>query len=360
MQAPFRFSTDIGAGLPDLPGAQGLSRAAPRLNRCTASQVRLLIVADGYHYLGEPYGLDFSQQPSGLSQFVASLLRIPGPARFEIDLAHLDQRAGASMMDFDSRIRRRIPGFAFDDPAQFSAEDFDVLFLFGCIEKLARDDASGQRRLAANGAPYPVGRLAETEIAVIEAFQKGGGGIFLAGDAGRAGSLLGEDLPRAAQMRRGTARPQDAGLSQTGLQQTGPVPHIEPPRPADTSSGTNAAGPIPAEPDQATPSGESAEFPAALDGGPRPLPIRVRAGPPGATGLWAYDGHRAGIGRTLTAVTWRPFLNGALQEFCAAPPPEGIEDGPDAATRRSIDARCAALALWLARPGTAQRSPSGG
>lgn len=279
-------------------------------------RIRLLIVADGYHYLGAPCGLDFSCAPSGLSQFVECLLASGGPVRFDIALAHLDRRDGTAMMAADRRIRRRMPGFAFDDPKQFRADRFDALLLFGCVEQLSRDDAEGRPRLASDGRRYPLDRLADGEAAAIEAFQRGGGGLFLAGDAGRAGGLMGAGLARAALMRRWT----------------------------QGGRGSRAAAPILSRP------ATSGDFPAAIDGGLPPVPQRVRAGPPGTTGLCAYDGHRAGIGRTLTALTWRPFLNASLAEFRRP-----VDDGESAARAdsRRVEVRCAELVQWLARPAAA-------
>lgn len=273
--------------------------------------IRLLIVADGYRYLDQPYGLDFSSGPMGLSRFVSVLLATSGPARFDIALAHLDDREGAAMLTADRRIRRRMPRFAFDDPSQFRADRFDVVFLFGCIEQLSRDDAAGRRRMDARGEPYPLDRLSDTEIAAIGAFQHGGGGLFAAGDCGNSGRLLGHHLPRVGHSRKGS-------------------------EPAQSET----------------------DFPAALDGGPRPLPIPVRAGPPGTTGLYAYDGHRAGIGRTISAPTWRPFLNASLAEF-DRPSAASADPAPLGAAARGIDARCCALAHWLARPVAAGRRRHG-
>lgn len=323
---------------------------ARRPHRRTPPPIRVLVVADGYRFLGLPYGLDFSHEPRGLSRFVSCLLDRGGPARFEVTLAHLDQRQGTAMMDFDARVRTRLPGFAFDDPAQFGPDRYDVAFLFGCVEKLARDDAEGQVRLAADGEPYPLDRLAETEILALRSYQRGGGGLFAAGDIGRAGSFIGQHLPCAGQMRQWDEPP---GLNEAPARFDGQavgnvVPMPQQPRlPAPGSDGQ----PRDAMPEKAVivgriglhrpprAGGQTAgpDFPPARDGGPRPLPEQVHAGPPGATGLRAYDGHRAGIGRTLTAVTWRPFLNGALEDH-ALPGGDG-------------GARCRALALWLSRPG---------
>jgi hypothetical protein len=366
VHGPLTFSRASGRAGTEVRRGRGRAGGA---GHGTPAATRLLILADGYRYLDRPYGLDFSPGPMGLSRFVALLLDTPGPVRFDITLAHLDLRDGAAMMAGERRIRRRIPGFAFDDPRQFRPDGFDAVLLFSCLEKLSRDDPAGIRRLAADGTPYPVDRLAGTEIAALAAFQRGGGGLFAAGDCGRAGSLMGQHLPLAGQMRRWTARLHPGGTDPADTEpMVAPVP---PPERAGAADGrpraASPADPLPAGGDgdaTGTRDGDApdpgrgfgAEFPTALDGGPRPLPQPVRAGPPGATGLCAYDGHRAGIGRVMTAATWRPFLNASLAEFDGPPGASASETaGARPGALRGLEARCAALALWLARPGAAQR-----
>lgn len=351
-------ASDTSKSLADLQRPAFWEEPGPRKRRRGDPSIRVLIVADGYRFLGLPFGLDFSRGAAGLCSFAACLLDRAAPARFEVSLAHLDQRSGSEMMDFDPRIRDRMPRFAFDDPAQFHPERYDVLFLFGCVEKLARDDSDGQLRLAANGEPYPLDRLAETEIAALTAFQQGGGGLFATGDTGRSGSFLGQHLPRASQMRRWTGGQGETrrGSGEPGANVvalhplTHPPLYLADPRP----QGGRATPFLPANDDPLAgavpPPGP--DFPAATDGGPPPLPERVRAGPPGATGLSAYDGHRAGIGRTLTAATWRPFVNSALEDIA---PRSAVQPGGAPDVDRGTGARCRALALWLTRPGMIDR-----
>jgi hypothetical protein len=92
----------------------------PFIKPCT---VKLLLIVDG---------LDYSDGNFGLSTFVRTLLDIPGRhVRFQITLGHINAAAPSEMMAGETRIANRITRFRFDNPAHFSPDNYDVVFLFG-------------------------------------------------------------------------------------------------------------------------------------------------------------------------------------------------------------------------------------
>ncbi|WP_125776661.1 hypothetical protein [Antribacter gilvus] len=359
--------------------------------------VRVLVVADG---------LDFDPgNGSGLSTFVSVLLDSL-TVRFEVTLAHLQSAAGAQMYDSETRIARRISPFAFDKADQFAPDMYDVVFLFGIAERLF------SRGTAPNGSSYPTDRLADTELAVIEEFENGGGGLFATGDHGALGKYMGAALPRARDMRLWSSTSGDRATDEVSMRgarrndtnrngaspgsqfddQSDDLPQTIEPRMYSVSSGLFRyrfphpllCGPrgvitvmpdhphegeckVPANPDLNLASGP--EFPPAVDGGSRPLPEvissnRVLAGttsgdkdptvPHTFGGISAYDGHRAGIGRVVTDATWHHFVNVNLT---------GIPTHLDPVKSRGFLASAAGqehladikayyrnLATWLSRP----------
>ena len=365
-------------------------------------RIRVLCVTDG--------NLDFSDLDFGLATFVRTLLDTRIPARFEVTLAHLNNRTGAAMMDFDSRIKDRIPNFKFDDTNDFVPDRYDVVFLFGI------QTSQNGRGMASDGTPYPTDRLSDTELQAIAEFQNSGGGLFATGDHGALGRFVGRSLPRAGKMRlwdrtsansdldevsmggprrNDTNRPGDPGSqfddqSDDVPQQIIPrmysvqnalfkysFPHpllcgpngvirvmpdhphegecVEPADTNDTLNFKSNLGP---------------EYPPATSGGARPLPevISTNTVLAGTTsgvkdstighqfgGICAYDGHRASVGRCVTDATWHHFVNINLV---------GDADYPDNAVKgngflastsgqahlANIRAYYRNLAIWLSRP----------
>lgn len=319
----------------------------PFLRPCT---VKLLLVADG--------GLDFSEGDFGLSTFVRSLLAMPGRhARFEITLAHINNVAGSQLMSAETRVAQRIPSFKFDNAAHFGTGMYDAVFLFGI------DSNFGGR-----GAGYPSDRLSDNELRAVTQFMNAGGGVFATGDHGSLGRALCHAIPRARGMRLWQSTPGVGGLDEVSM---GGARRNDTNRPPGTSSFSDQSDDVPQtiqprmyarrnglfrytyphpllcgprgvirvmpdhphEGECVEPSATGAnlnfggalgaEYPAAIDGGPRPLPELIstnsvlggtRSGKDPTQsqtfgGICAYDGHRAGIGRVVTDATWHHFVN---------------------------------------------------
>jgi len=324
--------------------------------------VDVLIVVDG---------LDFSETGFGLATFVRTLLDVAFPVRYRITLASLRRPTAEQMMDVEPRIVRRITSFAFDNPIHFTADLYDVVFIFGIASTLLTRADGAQD---ADGQNYPTDRLAPSELRAIAKFEQSGGGLFATGDHGALGRYMGRSLPRARNMRlwdstsasedrdqvsmggrwrNDTNRRGDAGSQfddqsddipqpidpriytvQTGLfrysfphpllcGRNGVIrvmpdhPHegecIEPPNPDLTLAEFG----LPAQ-----------EYPPALSGAARPLPEVISVNsvlsgtistsfgedkaatvPHSFGGICAYDGHRAGVGRVVTDATWHHFVN---------------------------------------------------
>ncbi len=319
----------------------------PFLRPCV---VKLLVLADG--------GLDFSEQNFGLSTFIRSLLDMPGRhVRFQITLAHISNAAPSRLMAGEARIVERIPSFKFDNAAHFSASKYDAAFLFGIATGFNRGDG------------YPSDRLSNAELRAITQFMNAGGGLFATGDHGMLGRPLCHAIPRVRGMRlwqstsaqeaedqvsMGGQRRNDTNRPPSGASafndQSDDVPQTIQPRLYERRSGLfrytyphpllcGPRGVIRVMPDHPH-EGEcvepgntgqdldfngalGAEYPAAVDSGPRPLPEVVsqstvlsgtRSGKAPALaqsfgGICAYDGHRAGIGRVTTDATWHHFVN---------------------------------------------------
>lgn len=328
------------------------------LRPCT---VRVLLVVDG---------LDFSTDNFGLSTFATTLLDTGSP-RFRVTLAHLGNVGGSAMMDWEPRIQARHARFAFDNPAQFTSDMYDVVFLFG-IATVASQVLGGRPAADSGGNPYPNDDLAPAELQAIAAFQNSGGGFFATGDHGALGRLMGRRLPRAGVMRlwdhtvadpiadediddvsmggmrrNDTNQPKGHGFNDQSDDVPQPIepkmytatnffwkytfPHpllcgpngvirVMPDHPheGECVEPTNTSGTINFTGDLGP------EFPPATDGGARPLPevISMNAVLAGTTsggkdptlpevfgGICAYDGHRAGTGRVVTDSTWHHFVN---------------------------------------------------
>lgn len=357
---------------------------------------RVLMVADG--------GLDFSEDDFGMSVFVRTLLLTPGfHVRHEITLAHIDPAGPDRLMWRESRIARRISQFRFDDPSHFTPDMYDVVMLFGI-----RQEYFG-RAPASDGIEY-TDRLAPTEIDALTAFMNGGGGLFATGDHGLLGWSLGSAVPRVRNMRlwdhtsvpeddwdevsMGGPRRNDTNRGTLFDNQSDDIPQIIAPRmyvggwifpvryPHPLLCGPN--GVITVMPDhphegecQAPPdvslmlADGTEEYPPALDGGPRPLPevISTNSVPAGNTasmgfekdathaqafgGISAYDGHRAGVGRTVTDATWHHFVNTNLIGMVSPSAPAfdlGFFSSPQGIVHlEQIRAYYRNLATWLAR-----------
>ena len=330
-------------------------------------------------------------------------------ARFKITLADLTAGNVNQMLPDDDRIVDRVMSFKFDNPAHFDGSKFDVVFMFGFASSL------GRAGTAADGNPYPTNQLAQSELQAIAEFQNGGGGLFATGDHGALGRFMGQALPRARSMRLWDSTSTDNDLDEVSMggerrndtnrqgdagsqfeDQSDDIPQPIQPKMYSLSNGLfeysyphpllcGPLGPIRVMPDHphegvciepldngqtlhfTAPAG--AEFPAAVDGGPRPLPEIIstnsvlagtRSGfkdptiPHQFGGISAYDGHRAGIGRVVTDATWHHFVNinllgdsgepvGSIKSLGYMASPAGQ------AHFEAIKAYYRNLATWLAR-----------
>ena len=321
-------------------------------------QVRILMVVDG---------LNFSEGNFGLSTFVHTLLDTPyRHVRFRITLADIRSNVALSgMMENDQRIARRIIGFKFDDPDHFAPDMYDEVMLFGIAQTMP------SRGQASNGQPYPTERLADPELRAITQHVNRGGGLFATGDHGRLGRFLCHAVPRVRNMRLWDNTSTDNATNEVSMNgerrndtnrigsspgsqfddESDDTPQDIQPRmyrrrnglfrfsfPHPLLCGPN--GPIRVMPDHPH-EGEciepdnpnqslningqlGPEYPAAVDGGARPLPeiistSTVLAGTTSGIkaptlsqsfgGICAYNGHRAGIGRVVTDATWHHFVN---------------------------------------------------
>ncbi|WP_137846510.1 hypothetical protein [Microbacterium sp. 2FI] len=364
-------------------------------------RVRVLMVVDG---------LDFSDDGFGLSTFVRTLLDVAFPVRYQVTLAHLRAAAPSEMLTGEARVAARITEFAFDDPAHFASDKYDVVFLFGIATQLPERT----ERLDADGNPYPIDALATSELRAIAAYEQSGGGLFATGDHGALGRLMGRDLPRARNMRlwnstsgnpatdevsMGGQRRNDTNrLGDAGSQfddQSDAVPQTIEPRMYTAVTGFFTysfphpllCGPDgiirvmpdhphegecvePDDPDQSLDyvGIDAPEYPPATVGS-RPLPEVIStnqvlsgtvSGGKAPTqahefgGIAAYDGHRAGVGRVVTDATWHHFVNVNLvgDAFSITPAKRlGFLATPAGQeVLGQIKAYFRNLPVWLARP----------
>ncbi|SFB08045.1 hypothetical protein SAMN05421688_2803 [Poseidonocella pacifica] len=364
-------------------------------------KVRVLVVTDG--------NLDFSDGDFGLATFIRTLLDSVVPARFEVTLGHLYNRSGNAMMEFEPRIKKRVPSFKFDDTDDFAPGMFDVVFLFGISTSI------GGRGTASDGNPYPSSQFADTELQAIAEFQNGGGGLFATGDHAALGRFMGQALPRAGKMRlwestssnndldevsmggprrNDTNRPGDPGSQfedQADDVPQGVIPKIYSASnwlfkysfPHPLLCGPNGVIRVmpdhPHEGECVEPTNTSStlsfksnlgpEFPNATDAGPKPLPeiISTNIVLAGTTsggkdptvghsfgGICAYNGHRAGVGRVVTDATWHHFVNVNLVGYTSLPNDtvkgQGfLASSAGQAHLENIRAYFRNLAVWLSR-----------
>ncbi|MGI8932091.1 MAG: hypothetical protein ACR2FK_06925 [Sphingomicrobium sp.] len=322
--------------------------------RWTPCKVRLLLVVDGLTF--HP-SLDF-----GLGQFVDILLAPSYFVRYEITLANiLNVPIDAGMLTGDSRIARRIVNFKFDVDDHFTADKYDVVFLFGIAPSY------GSR-----GAGYPASdSLKASELQRLAQFENGGGGLFATGDHAALGKALCHKVARARNMRLWDTTLNSVGEDMVSMggryrNDTNRLGHDtasqfndqsdDVPQPITPVLFTRTSGifrysfphPVlcgpkgvirvmpdhphegecrtPADPNQSLnfTSALGPEYPPASGGGARPLPQIIsynhvlsgttsggKAPTVGQTfpGLCAYDGHRAGVGRVITDATWHHYVN---------------------------------------------------
>ena len=318
--------------------------------------VRILMVADGFLY--------FSDENFGLSDLIGILKNENlSYVRFDITVAHRGSPGAIRMGEDNDDISNSIASFRFDDSADFDPSDYDQVWLFG----------SSRSRLQADNTWS--NKLDDSELRVLMEFMDAGGGVFATGDHEDLGAAMGGFLPRVRQMRRwffpdpgpngeGLAPPfegpdrfdtnregHDAGyqfndqsddIPQTITPKTYSVqvgPHIRATFPHPVLCGPK--GRIRVLPDhahesQCTTAADAdasetldgvnfTEFPAATDGGSRPLPEviatstviggHLTSGKSGVTNartfgaISAYDGHRASKGRIVCDATWHHFIN---------------------------------------------------
>lgn len=325
--------------------------------------VNVLMVTDG--------GLDFSMADFGLSAFV-NLMVNDGRSyvRFNITLAHLRSNVtDAQVMTGASGIAASVKNFRFDNPAHFTATQYDEVWLFG-IETFFHSGAYDHRNT--HRADYPADRLSDSELRVLNAHMQRGGGVFATGDHGALGRGLCGSVNRVRSMRywdshvvagqdevgmtnarrNDTNQPGDPGSqfsdqsddipqtidlklysSRVGVFTRERYPHpllcepggritVLPDHPHEGECIEPAALTNSFAPDG------SQEYPAATGGGPRISPeviaiSHVRAGNTATLrttsktptiahsfgAISAYDGHRAGVGRVVCDATWHHFIN---------------------------------------------------
>lgn len=318
--------------------------------------VRILMVADSFLY--------FSNEDFGLSDLIEILkTETLSYVRFEITVAHRGTPTDARMGIGNPYVKASIRSFRFDNTDHFPSGAYDQVWLFAA------------QRSKLEGSNW-TNRLTDGELRKVMEFMDDGGGVFATGDHEDLGAAMGGFLPRVRQMRRWFFP--DPGPNGEGL-----APPIEGPGRFDTNREGHDSGyqfndqsddiPQPIEPKEYTAHGVLAfkevvfphpvlcgpngpirvlpdhphesqcttaanhnasatlagktftEFPAATDGGPKPLPDviatsrviggHMTTGKSGATvgrtfgAIAAYDGHRAGVGRVVTDATWHHFIN---------------------------------------------------
>lgn len=317
--------------------------------------VNILMVADNFLY--------FSDEDFGLSDLIGILKNEDlSYARFNITVAHRNNPSDVRMGVGNADISGQIKNFKFDDSDDFGPATYDQVWLFG------------SQRSAKDGTDW-TNRLTDSELRVLMEFMDAGGGVFATGDHEDLGCAMGGFVPRVRQMRRwffddvgpngeGLAPPfdgpgrfdtnrqgHDAGYQfddqsddipqpiipkiysvRTGVYFSATFPHpvlcgpngaieVLPDHPHESQC-TTVALPNATE----TLAGATfTEFPAATDGGIRPLPEVIAtstvigghttSGKSGNTvartfgAIGAYDGHRASVGRIVTDATWHHFIN---------------------------------------------------
>lgn len=170
----------------------------PWWRRCT---VKVLIVTDG--------ALNFGEGDFGLSTFVRVLKNeAPTRVKFDLTLAHIRNVSNAEMLSAEPGISNRIKSFRFDNPAHFTADMYDQIWLFGIETSF-----SGM----AGRGPF----LATDEVNAIHAHMQRGGGVFATGDHGFLGQALCGALPRVRGMRYWADFP-SADNNQNQVSMTGP------------------------------------------------------------------------------------------------------------------------------------------
>ena len=334
--------------------------------RCT---IRLLLVTDA---------LSFSPVDDfGLGTFVKVLLDTPIWGRVQITLANIGpfnlSHVDPSLTS-EPRISARIENFRFDNAGQFDPSKFDAVFLFGISSFYGGGIRSG-------------GTLDDSEIAVLNAFQHGGGGLFATGDHGTLGFALCSKVARARDMRwwesfpdanQGTDEVSMSGQRRNDTNvfginvfndQSDDIPQQITPRYYSRNAGIfryiyphpllcGPKGVIRVMPDHphegqcktpdsldlTVPVGgaQQPEYPPATGGGARPVPEviswnHVAAGRTSSgkdatlaqqfPGICAYDGHRAGVGRVVTDATWHHFVNVNLIGVDGIEPPDPFATG---------------------------------
>ena len=325
-------------------------------------RVRTLLVTDG--------GLDFSGQDFGLSTFVSILINDGRHyVEFEITVAHLrSDVTDEQVMQGAPGIAQSIRDFRFDNPAHFTPDMYDQVWLFG-IETFFHSPQYAARDAARN--IYPADRLSDNELVNLSSFMNAGGGLFATGDHGLLGHNLSSAVTRARSMRLWDSTSPDEDVDEVSMggprrndtnrighdpgsqfnDQSDDIPQdIQPtlysarlspffrlrwPHPL-LCGPTGIITVLPDHPHEGecvVPSDLTAvypfdgtrEYPDATDGsGPVSPEIVARSTVPAGNNadgtkqatiahsfgaISAYDGHRAGIGRVVCDATWHHFVN---------------------------------------------------
>ncbi|HEY0734224.1 MAG TPA: hypothetical protein VGD69_04920 [Herpetosiphonaceae bacterium] len=171
--------------------------------------VRVLLVTDG--------GLDFGEGDFGLSTFVDILQNdAPSRVRFDLTLAHLRSDV------LDTQVMRGAPGivdsitdFRFDNPAHFTPDMYDEVWLFG-IETFFHQPSYDHR--FNHSDTYPADRLSDEELRNLSTFMNKGGGAFATGDHGALGRALCGSITRVRSMRHWDSFPSgNPGVDQVSM-----------------------------------------------------------------------------------------------------------------------------------------------
>lgn len=134
-------------------------------------EVNVLLVADG--------SLNFEEEGFGLSEFITAFNKLEQQSlwnvNYKVTVAH---RGGVTPFNPNPVIVNRLANFNFDSSVVLN--QFDQVWLFGIN----------------SGAS-----LTAAEIAKLENYMNGGGGLFATGDHGTLGSALCSQIPRVKDMR---------------------------------------------------------------------------------------------------------------------------------------------------------------
>lgn len=174
------ISKDLLTSRPDF-----LKEFTPKWWWFSPCEVKVLLVADG---------LDFEFNGGGLSEFITTFNKLEQSSllnvKYKVTVA---QRTGAMPSNPNPVITNRLNNFRFD--TSVTLNDFDQVWLFGIDTSYS---------------------LSAAEIAKIETYMNGGGGLFATGDHGSLGNSLCGQIPRVKDMRYWS----DFGANEVGMNES--------------------------------------------------------------------------------------------------------------------------------------------